>query len=176
MISVGTLPGNLREKDEDAVGFPLERAACVCVAASARTTGKANWKITAIQALRIECLVKGMIQCLFLFLDFLRSFTDMADGLFCVSDILALSVISVAQESGLSVPEDITVTGFDDVDYTTMVHPYLTTVAQPCYEMGRHSVSMVLDILQKPAEAERGRRFLEHRLVCRESAAGPKNK
>lgn len=97
-------------------------------------------------------------------------------AVFCVSDILALSVISVAQESGLSVPEDITVTGFDDVDYTTMVHPYLTTVAQPCYEMGRHSVSMVLDILQKPAEAERGRRFLEHRLVCRESAAGPKNK
>ena len=104
----------------------------------------------------------------------LLSLEERPTAVFCVSDILALSVISVAQEKGLSVPEDLTVTGFDDVDYTTMVHPYLTTVAQPCYEMGRSSVSMVLDILQDPENADRGRRYLSHALVCRESAAGPK--
>lgn len=94
-------------------------------------------------------------------------------AIFCVSDILALSAISVAQELGLSVPEDLTVTGFDDVDYTTMAHPFLTTVAQPCYEMGRRSAEILLDMLSEGEERSVGRRFLEHRIVVRESAAVP---
>lgn len=94
-------------------------------------------------------------------------------AIFCVSDILALSAISVAQEMGLSVPEDLTVTGFDDVDYTTMAHPFLTTVAQPCYGMGRYSVSLLMDMLSGMGK-ERERTFLEHDIVCRESAAPPK--
>lgn len=92
-------------------------------------------------------------------------------AIFCVSDILALSVISAAQELGLSVPRELTVTGFDDLDYTTMVHPYLTTVAQPCQELGRQSVDLLLDGLR---DGENGQRaFLPHRLVERESAAPP---
>lgn len=94
-------------------------------------------------------------------------------AIFCVSDILALSVISAAQELGLSVPGDLTVTGFDDVDYTTMVHPYLTTVAQPCHEMGRRSVDLLLDGLQPGGEDPDGCAFLPHRLMERESAAPP---
>jgi len=92
-------------------------------------------------------------------------------AIFCISDILALSAISAAQEAGLRVPGDLTVTGFDDVDYTAMVHPYLTTVAQPCYEMGRRSVELILSGL-RGRTAELGA-FLPHRLVERESAAPP---
>lgn len=94
-------------------------------------------------------------------------------AIFCVSDILALSVISAAQELGLDVPGDLTVTGFDDVDYTTMVHPYLTTVAQPCHEMGRRSVDLLLDGLQNENAVATERTFLPHRLMKRESAAIP---
>lgn len=54
----------------------------------------------------------------------------------CGSDMLALGVIAKARELGLSVPADVSVTGFDDVEYTKMFQPYLTTVAQPCYELG----------------------------------------
>ena len=96
-------------------------------------------------------------------------------AIFCVSDILALSVISAAQELGLEVPGDLTVTGFDDVDYTTMVHPYLTTVAQPCHEMGRRSVDLLLDGIQNEQAALSACAFLPHRLMKRESAAPPKN-
>lgn len=95
-------------------------------------------------------------------------------AIFCVSDILALSVISAAQELGLDVPGDLTVTGFDDVDYTTMVHPYLTTVAQPCHEMGRRSVDLLLDGLQRGETVLTERAFLPYRLMKRESAAPPK--
>lgn len=92
-------------------------------------------------------------------------------AIFCVSDILALSAISAAIEMGLSVPGDLTVTGFDDVDYTTMFHPHLTTVSQPCYDMGRKSVDVVLNMIQSENPANPGREFLQHSLVLRESAA-----
>ena len=83
--------------------------------------------------------------------------------------------VSAAQELGLGVPGDLTVTGFDDVDYTTMVHPYLTTVAQPCHEMGRRSVDLLLDGIQNEQAALSACAFLPHRLMKRESAAPPKN-
>lgn len=94
---------------------------------------------------------------------------DRPTAVFCVSDILALSVISCANELGLRVPEDLSVTGIDDVDYTTMFHPYLTTVAQPCYEMGQESVRILLRMLSGGPEPP-PRTFLPYRLVCRESA------
>lgn len=90
-------------------------------------------------------------------------------AVFCVSDILALSAISCAHDFGLNVPEDVAVTGFDDVDYTTMFHPYLTTVAQPCYEMGRESARILLNMIAGE-KVENPRTFLKHELVVRESA------
>ena len=91
-------------------------------------------------------------------------------AVFCVSDILALSVISRAHDLGLRVPEDLSVTGFDDVDYTTMFHPKLTTVAQPCYEMGQESLRILLRMLRgEPVSVTRN--FLPYKLVLRESVA-----
>lgn len=101
----------------------------------------------------------------------LLSVPERPTAVFCVSDILALSVISRAGEKGLRVPEDLSVTGMDDVDYTTMFHPHLTTVAQPCYEMGQESLKLLLRMLGGET-APCAHTFLPHRLVLRESAAG----
>lgn len=89
-------------------------------------------------------------------------------AIFCVSDILALSAISAAGEKGLSVPQDLTVSGFDDVDYTTMFHPYLTTVAQPCYEMGQQSLRLLLEYIRNP-EKKPEQVFVPYTLTIRES-------
>lgn len=97
---------------------------------------------------------------------------DRPTAIFCISDIIALSVISVAQEMGLRVPQDLTVTGFDDVDYTTMFHPYLTTVAQPCYEMGQQSTELLLAKIRGDAHYT-GRFHVPFRFVERESSAPP---
>ena len=94
-------------------------------------------------------------------------------AVFCVSDILALSVISRAHDMGLRVPEDLSVTGFDDVDYTTMFHPHLTTVAQPCYEMGQVSLRLLLRMLGGE-KVSHTHTFLPHKLVIRESVAAEK--
>ena len=103
----------------------------------------------------------------------LLGLSERPTAVFCVSDILALSVIATAGEMGIRVPEDLTVTGFDDVDYTKMFHPYLTTVSQPCYDMGRRSLAVLLDMIEG-RETAPGRQFMEHRLIVRESAAAPK--
>ncbi len=99
----------------------------------------------------------------------LLALPERPSAVFCVSDILALSVISRAHDMGLSVPGDLAVTGFDDVDYTTMFHPYLTTVAQPCYEMGQQSLRILLGMLGGGQDVKK-RTYLPHRLVVRESA------
>ena len=91
-------------------------------------------------------------------------------AIFCISDILALSAIAAAEELGKKVPDDLTVVGFDDVDYTTMFHPYLTTIAQPCYELGRESMKLVADMIHSGSLSGE-EIFLPHRLMKRESAA-----
>lgn len=91
-------------------------------------------------------------------------------AVFCVSDILALGVIAAAGKMGLQVPWDLSVMGFDDVDYTTMFHPYLTTVAVPCYELGRGSMLLLYDHIQRKPDAETDV-FLPHQIIHRESTA-----
>jgi DNA-binding LacI/PurR family transcriptional regulator len=91
-------------------------------------------------------------------------------AIFCISDILALGVIAQAEENGLHVPDDLSVVGFDDVDYTTMFHPNLTTVAVPCYELGSKSMLMLQKYIQKIPGAEE-EVYLPHKLKIRESCA-----
>lgn len=63
------------------------------------------------------------------------------------NDLIALGVISVAQERGLIVGQDISVTGFDDIMLAEFVTPSLTTLHQPAYDMGvmmcKHLVTVI---------------------------------
>lgn len=60
-----------------------------------------------------------------------------ADGLVCANDELALSVMRALLAGGVRVPEDVSVTGWDDVMAARYVTPGLTTVSQPVRELGR---------------------------------------
>ena len=72
-------------------------------------------------------------------------------------------------ELGLRVPEDLSVVGFDDVEYAVMGHPRLTTVRQPCYELGRTAGELLLSQIQG---GPRGRAvYLPHTLIERDSTA-----
>lgn len=93
-------------------------------------------------------------------------------ALFCISDTLALGAVMAAQEMGLAVPGDVAVTGFDDVDENQMVRPYLTTVAQPCYDLGSKAALLLNSLIQKEAQDALAH-VLPHKLVVRESAAPP---
>ena len=62
----------------------------------------------------------------------------------CASDHMAMIVIRLAFERGLSVPRDLSVTGFDDVTVAALYNPPLTTVAQPFEQMGAAAVRHLL--------------------------------
>lgn len=93
-------------------------------------------------------------------------------AIFCISDVLALSTLLAASEKGIRVPEQLSVIGCDDVDYTTMWHPFLTTVRLPCYEMGRRSTQLLLNAIQNQSACPETS-DMEHSLIIRESTAPP---
>ena len=78
------------------------------------------------------------------------------------NDQMAADAILAAREHGLRVPEDIAVTGFDDVLLAQYTSPALTTVHQPIYEMGAQAARLVLDGLRARQE---GREWLPLKVV-----------
>jgi len=68
-------------------------------------------------------------------------------AIFACNDLTAFGVIHEIAAHGLKVPEDISVIGFDNIEFTRMVTPALTTIKQPNYEMGKLACTMLLDKL-----------------------------
>jgi len=69
------------------------------------------------------------------------------DLVICGNDVIALGVIDVCYDLGLSVPDDVAVTGFDDMSFASAGPLRLTTVEVPRQEMGRQAVRSLLDRL-----------------------------
>jgi LacI family repressor for deo operon, udp, cdd, tsx, nupC, and nupG len=93
-------------------------------------------------------------------------------AVFCHNDAMAIGAIQEIKRMGLSVPKDISVVGFDDIQFAQYCDPPLTTVTQPRYEIGRQGMLMLLDLL-KGREVNAGSRLLDAKLVVRDSAAPP---
>ncbi|MGW4051625.1 LacI family DNA-binding transcriptional regulator [Streptomyces sp. NPDC004779] len=73
----------------------------------------------------------------------------------CDDDILAAGVCKAAHRLGLRVPEDLSVTGFDDMALATAVEPELTTVRLPAEEFGRRGMEALLAVLAgEPARSD----------------------
>ncbi|PLW76055.1 LacI family DNA-binding transcriptional regulator [Cohaesibacter celericrescens] len=62
----------------------------------------------------------------------------------CANDQMAIGVINFCREASISVPHSVSVTGFDDITEARLMHPALTTVAQPGFEMGRSAAHLLL--------------------------------
>lgn len=62
----------------------------------------------------------------------------------CANDLLALGVNLGLRRSGLSIPRDIALVGYDDVDFAAALAPPLTTVRQPAFDVGRAAATLLL--------------------------------
>lgn len=69
---------------------------------------------------------------------------DRPTALVCFNDKTAVGALAAAAERGLSVPGDLSITGFDDIDLAQATNPRLTTIRQPLEEMGRMAVSLLI--------------------------------
>ncbi len=65
------------------------------------------------------------------------------------NDKTALGALQAAADRGLSVPGDLSIAGFDDIDLSRATTPQLTTVRQPLQEMGRMAVSLLIRLLDR---------------------------
>jgi LacI family transcriptional regulator len=72
---------------------------------------------------------------------------DPPTALFSSNDIMVAGVVRAAHEYGVHVPNELAIVGFDDLDQTTMIFPELTTMRQPCVEMGEIAARMLIEQL-----------------------------
>lgn len=90
------------------------------------------------------------------------------DAVFTVSDVIATVVIRIAKQHGLDVPRDIEVVGFDNIDVAHIYTPSITTVSQPCYQMGLNSCEILIDTMEHGHTASKSL-LLPTELILRES-------
>jgi DNA-binding LacI/PurR family transcriptional regulator len=70
------------------------------------------------------------------------------------NDVMALSAIAVAAELGVRIPDDLSITGFDDTDLAGYVHPALTTVRADARSWGEVAARTLLALIDEPDGAE----------------------
>ncbi|MBE7549807.1 MAG: LacI family DNA-binding transcriptional regulator [Anaerolineales bacterium] len=92
-----------------------------------------------------------------------------ATAVFCYNDMTAIGLLSACYKRGLSVPDNLSVIGFDDIDTAAYIIPPLTTIHQPRLELGRRAMQMILDLLagQTPEN-----QLISAELVVRQTTAG----
>jgi DNA-binding LacI/PurR family transcriptional regulator len=98
----------------------------------------------------------------------LLALPDPPTAVFAESDEMAVGAMRAVRQAGLSVPDDVSIVGFDDHELATMMD--LTTVAQPVHDQGRIAAQMLLDRIGGGADE---RRWVPTRLVLRASTCPP---
>ncbi|MFG3203616.1 LacI family DNA-binding transcriptional regulator [Streptomyces sp. NPDC048192] len=94
------------------------------------------------------------------------------DALLCLNDHLALGALRALHEHGCSVPGDLDVVGFDDIEASRFSVPSLTTVAPDKREIARVAVSLLLERIDDPDTAAVRDHVAGHRVIVRESTGG----
>jgi DNA-binding LacI/PurR family transcriptional regulator len=90
-------------------------------------------------------------------------------AVFATSDVMALGVKKAIEDAGLRIPDDLSLIGFDDIPRVSLIHPMLTTIAQPRYQMGWEAAQMLIERVEHGSSLQRRKLVMEHRLVVRES-------
>ena len=94
-------------------------------------------------------------------------------GLICYNDTLAMGAIRAALNRGLRVPEDLSVTGFDDISTQYEFQPAITSVAFPRAEMGRRALNLLQELNNKEQPRSKSANRFSVSLSIRESTAKP---
>ena len=90
------------------------------------------------------------------------------DAVFCSNDESAYGLIAALKEQGLRVPRDIAVAGFDDLSFSAVLDPPLTTVRLPRRDMAEQSVRKLKALIED--DADNDNTILAHELVIRASS------
>jgi LacI family transcriptional regulator len=98
-----------------------------------------------------------------------------ASAIFAMNDLMALQVMRAAELSNVGVPQDLSVVGFDDMDFASHLEIPLTTVAQDSFALGQQAAHLLLQRIEGASDPPR-QIVLPTHLVVRASTASPKNR
>lgn len=80
---------------------------------------------------------------------------------------MAIGALSTVIKNGLSVPEDISIMGYDDLGLAKMVIPPLTTVRQPLYDIGKIAVEKLIQMIETGESVNS--QIVDHTIVERQT-------
>jgi len=92
-----------------------------------------------------------------------RIIDDLPEAIICINDIMTMAIMKRLAERGLSIPEDISIVGFDDIMFSELLSPPLTTVRQPIQEICEKTMQILeakLNAGSEQAKVERGSVYL----------------
>lgn len=91
-------------------------------------------------------------------------------AIFAGNDLMAIGAMEAIKDSGLSIPEDIGVVGFDDINIATLIQPRLTTISQPVYKMGLIAARLLFENIENKEENDFCQKiFIQPKLMVRKS-------
>ena len=90
------------------------------------------------------------------------------DAVVCANDYTAAQFMTSLNRLGIRVPDDIRVTGMDDIRYASMLQTPLTSIHQPCLELGAAALAVMLDRISRPTMPSRDC-LVDFQLVIRQS-------
>jgi len=90
-------------------------------------------------------------------------------AVFAANDAMAIGALCAFRELGIQVPEDLAVTGFDDIPIARYVTPPLTTVSVAIAELGRRAFELLLEAVDERGDSDGRREILPTTLVVRQS-------
>lgn len=73
------------------------------------------------------------------------------DGIIASNDTTATAILHEALRRGKSIPDDVQIIGFDDIQQSSLVFPSLSTIRQPIYDMGREAAKLLIKLIKKQA-------------------------
>lgn len=97
--------------------------------------------------------------------------SSMPTAVMCANDVLAVGAMRKAREMGLSVPEDVSITGFDDIELSRIVTPTLTTVHVPHRKMGHEAAVELVKMVEGKSDGSSMR--LQSSIQLRQSLEAP---
>lgn len=92
------------------------------------------------------------------------------DAFFAISDLFACAIVNAARRLNLSIPEDLMIIGYDNVDYSMIASPTISTINTPKFQFGYTACELLIERIQNP-DAAIQHISLPSELILRESTA-----
>ncbi|OAB44188.1 GntR family transcriptional regulator [Paenibacillus glacialis] len=104
------------------------------------------------------------------YIEFIQSVMEEGiTGIVAENDLIAIEIIQISKELGLSVPDDLSIVGFDNINLASFVEPKLTTISQDFGQMGYLAAQSLIRLIESPQDHLRENIIVPVQLIERQT-------